>query len=186
MECSECYSYCERTRSRSVLRARKTFSRCCVQLSVWGSTWRPSTYVRSRFRCCFPSSGRSHYSISCILCWFLIWGFIQVGSKIPFIKWLLIGSDIQERALQKMSGREVGKILLFFGCRDPELDYLYSEDDLAEWIKLGVVDVHPAFSRCSEVGAIDCSTCIFLNDIQLFSRFWVDRDDVVTAFNSKA
>lgn len=54
---------------------------------------------------------------------------------------------IQERALQKSAGREVGRILLFFGCRFPDADYLYAETDLAEWVKLGVLDVRPAFSR---------------------------------------
>lgn len=56
---------------------------------------------------------------------------------------------IQERAAQKQSGREVGKALLFFGCRSPEEDFLYCDSDLADWIKLGVVDVRPAFSRSS-------------------------------------
>ncbi len=49
--------------------------------------------------------------------------------------------------MQKKSGRDVGKILLFFGCRDPVADFLYAEDDLAEWSKLGVVDIRPAFSQ---------------------------------------
>jgi cytochrome P450/NADPH-cytochrome P450 reductase len=31
---------------------------------------------------------------------------------------------IQERALQKKSGREVGNMLLFYGCRSPHEDYL--------------------------------------------------------------
>lgn len=57
---------------------------------------------------------------------------------------------IQERAIQKASGREVGSMLLFFGCRSPKIDYLYSDSDLAEWIAQGVVDVRPAFSRSSE------------------------------------
>jgi cytochrome P450/NADPH-cytochrome P450 reductase len=54
---------------------------------------------------------------------------------------------IQERAVQKQSGREVGKTLLFFGCRSPDEDFLYSDSDMGDWIKLGVVDVRPAFSR---------------------------------------
>ena len=54
---------------------------------------------------------------------------------------------IQERAVQKQSGREVGKTLLFFGCRSPHEDFLYSDSDIAEWIKLGVLEVRPAFSR---------------------------------------
>ncbi|KAK7063396.1 fatty acid hydroxylase [Favolaschia claudopus] len=57
---------------------------------------------------------------------------------------------IQERAAQKKSGREVGEMLLFFGCRSPKADYLYSDTDLAEWVREGVVDVRPAFSRASE------------------------------------
>lgn len=57
---------------------------------------------------------------------------------------------IQERAVQKASGREVGKVVLFFGCRSPKEDYLYSLTDLAEWTKAGVVDVRPAFSRAPE------------------------------------
>lgn len=58
---------------------------------------------------------------------------------------------IQERAAQKKSGRAVGKMLLFFGCRSPDQDYLYSETDLKSWIAQGVVDVRPAFSRKQEV-----------------------------------
>ncbi|KAJ7910393.1 fatty acid hydroxylase [Mycena leptocephala] len=57
---------------------------------------------------------------------------------------------IQERAVQKASGRDLGKMVLFFGCRAPEKDFLYSETDLAEWTKLGVLDVRPAFSRSPE------------------------------------
>ncbi len=54
---------------------------------------------------------------------------------------------MQERAMQKISGRDVGKAILFYGCRNPEVDYLYGESDLKEWEELGVVEVHPAFSR---------------------------------------
>ena len=55
---------------------------------------------------------------------------------------------IQERAVQVKAGRtDVGKVLLFFGCRDPEKDYLYSDSDFKEWAELGVVDVRPAFSK---------------------------------------
>jgi len=54
---------------------------------------------------------------------------------------------IQERALQKASGRDVGKMLLFFGCRSPEEDYLYSKTDIEEWTKSGLLEVRPAFSR---------------------------------------
>ena len=52
--------------------------------------------------------------------------------------------------MQKVSGRDVGKILLFFGCRSPDADFLYADSDLAEWEKLGVVDIRPAFSRVTD------------------------------------
>jgi cytochrome P450 / NADPH-cytochrome P450 reductase len=54
---------------------------------------------------------------------------------------------IQERAEQKKAGRETGKMILYYGCRRPENDYLYSESDLKEWAALGVVEVRPSFSR---------------------------------------
>lgn len=54
---------------------------------------------------------------------------------------------LQERAMQKLAGREVAKSLLFFGCRTPSEDFLYGETDLKEWKALGIVDVRPAFSR---------------------------------------
>ncbi|EJU05215.1 ferredoxin reductase-like C-terminal NADP-linked domain-containing protein [Dacryopinax primogenitus] len=38
---------------------------------------------------------------------------------------------IQERAEQIKAGKKVGKALLFFGCRDPERDFLYYHDELA-------------------------------------------------------
>ena len=57
---------------------------------------------------------------------------------------------LQERACQKAAGREIGKTLLFFGCRRPTEDFLYSDSDLKEWQELGVVDVRPAFSRESD------------------------------------
>jgi cytochrome P450/NADPH-cytochrome P450 reductase len=57
---------------------------------------------------------------------------------------------IQERATQKATGRDVGEMLLFFGCRSPDMDFLYSDSDLAEWKKNGVVDIRPAFSQSPE------------------------------------
>ena len=57
---------------------------------------------------------------------------------------------IQERALQKEAGRDVGKAILFFGCRSPDDDFLYSKTDLEAWGKLGILEVRPAFSRESD------------------------------------
>ncbi|PZT93203.1 MAG: cytochrome [Gordonia sp. (in: high G+C Gram-positive bacteria)] len=53
---------------------------------------------------------------------------------------------LQERAIQKHEGQQVGKALLFFGARHPDVDYLY-RDELAGWEARGIVRVIPAFSR---------------------------------------
>ncbi len=53
---------------------------------------------------------------------------------------------LQERALQKASGIEVGEALLFFGCDDPDIDFLYSQE-LKEYENQGVVRLRPAFSE---------------------------------------
>ncbi|KAK7038997.1 hypothetical protein VNI00_010389 [Paramarasmius palmivorus] len=84
---------------------------------------------------------------------------------------------IQERAMQKSSGREVGKTLLFFGCRSPDADFLYGEDDLKEWEKLGVVDVRPAFSKATHKS----EGCKYVQD-----RMWHDRDDVIALYKANA
>lgn len=52
--------------------------------------------------------------------------------------------------MQKRAGREVGKMLLFIGCRTPNEDYLYIDAELGEWAKEGVVDLRPAFSRATD------------------------------------
>ena len=57
---------------------------------------------------------------------------------------------LQERATQKQAGRAVAKSTLFFGCRAPGQDFLYSDSDLKEWIELGIVEVKPSFSRASD------------------------------------
>ncbi|TDL26943.1 bifunctional P-450/NADPH-P450 reductase [Rickenella mellea] len=53
---------------------------------------------------------------------------------------------IQERFAQKESGRDVGNMVLFFGCRNPFVDFLYYDAELKVWQERGVVDVRPAFS----------------------------------------
>src|SRR5262249_10898829 len=53
---------------------------------------------------------------------------------------------LQERAALKQRGVPVGESLLFFGCRDPEQDFIY-QDELRELEAQGVTGLHCAFSR---------------------------------------
>ncbi|KAG8707689.1 hypothetical protein FRC09_001668 [Ceratobasidium sp. 395] len=57
---------------------------------------------------------------------------------------------VQERAMQAQAGRQVGKCVLYFGCRNPDEDYLYSNGEMKEWSEQGVVELHPTFSRAPE------------------------------------
>ncbi|RUS72053.1 hypothetical protein EGW08_020182 [Elysia chlorotica] len=53
---------------------------------------------------------------------------------------------IQERAYLKDEGRMVGETILYFGCRNESVDFIYSEE-LAEYKEKGVLTLHTAFSR---------------------------------------
>ncbi len=53
---------------------------------------------------------------------------------------------IQERALRSAHGEDTGTGLLFFGCDNRDVDFLYREE-LDGWEKDGIVEVYPAFYR---------------------------------------
>ena len=53
---------------------------------------------------------------------------------------------LQERAAQKAQGMQIGKSLLFFGCRHPQQDFLY-QHELASFVENGITDLAVAFSR---------------------------------------
>lgn len=76
---------------------------------------------------------------------------------------------IQERATQIAGGRELASALLFFGCRHPDTDNLYSSE-FAKWEEIGPVDVRRAYSQKPEVS----NGCKHVQD-----RLWADRKDVV-------
>ena len=77
---------------------------------------------------------------------------------------------LQERALQKQQGENVGKSLLFFGIDDPDVDFLY-RDELDEWARCGVVEVMPAYSNRPEEGAR------FVQD-----KVWLEREKIAALF----
>lgn len=54
---------------------------------------------------------------------------------------------LQERAtIKKEQDRQVGPSLLFFGCRNPQQDYIY-EEELEEYARKGITRLECAFSR---------------------------------------
>ena len=76
---------------------------------------------------------------------------------------------IQERALQKEAGRDVGKMTLFFGCRSPHDDFLYSKTDFDEWTKLGILEIRPAFSRDTQ----ESEGCKYVQEY-VTASFWLE------------
>jgi len=57
---------------------------------------------------------------------------------------------IQDRAHHKEQGKEIGPMVLYFGCRRSDQDYIYCKD-LENYLKDGVLsELHVAFSRESD------------------------------------
>lgn len=70
--------------------------------------------------------------------------FIGTGSGLaPF------RGFVQERAAMIAAGRKIAPALLFYGCRSPDMDDLYSEE-FERWEKLGAVEMRKAYSRASD------------------------------------
>jgi cytochrome P450/NADPH-cytochrome P450 reductase len=85
---------------------------------------------------------------------------------------------IQERVAMIAAGRALAPAVLFFGCRDPEVDDLYRAE-LDRWQALGAVDVRRAYSRRAD--AVDSMGCKYVQD-----RMWMDRKDVVNLWQKGA
>ena len=54
---------------------------------------------------------------------------------------------VQARTVLKEEGKALGEAHLYFGCRNPDHDYLY-QDELEKAEQEGIVTLHTAFSRC--------------------------------------
>lgn len=54
---------------------------------------------------------------------------------------------LQERLWHKKQGKEIGLMVLYFGCRHPEHDFIY-KDEMEEYVETGVLtELNLAFSR---------------------------------------
>lgn len=85
---------------------------------------------------------------------------------------------VQDRVtrLQANPDTELGKALLFIGCRDPTSDRLFAKEfDVAE--RLGAVKIHYAFSRASD----QSEGCKYVQD-----RVWHEREEVSRLFDAGA
>ncbi|CAF0816616.1 unnamed protein product [Adineta steineri] len=80
---------------------------------------------------------------------------------------------IQERAAQFVCGRDIGRTILYYGCRTNE-DFLYS-DELDKWSKLAAVEVKSIFSREK-------------NDDKKYVQdlLWKDRNEIAKLYSNGA
>ena len=78
---------------------------------------------------------------------------------------------LQERAAIKgeQEDREVGTSLLFFGCRNPNQDYLY-EEELKEYASEGITKLECAFSRLEGQPKMYVQNALKANQEEVWSR----------------
>lgn len=83
---------------------------------------------------------------------------------------------IQERAtIQKARNIKLGPAILYFGCRNYEYDFIYS-DELRQWEADGVVSVRPCFSQTAPAGE---------STQRVPDRMWTDRAELAELFGEK-
>ena len=81
---------------------------------------------------------------------------------------------LQDRAVRKAAGDKVGRALLFFGARDPKLDFLY-RPELEQWQDEDVMSLRMAFSDR-----------VFDGVTYVQDAIWRDRADVAPLFQQGA
>ncbi|WP_340054998.1 bifunctional cytochrome P450/NADPH--P450 reductase [Corynebacterium parakroppenstedtii] len=111
-------------------------------------------------------------------------GFKLPTSEAPLI---LIGAGsgmaplrafIQELGFKHREGSRVPSATLFYGCTREEQDFLYS-DELQEFVKEGILDVRPAFSR--EIAAVNGRDVKYIQD-----RIIAEKEDLLTKIKNGA
>ncbi|HET8844347.1 MAG TPA: NADPH--cytochrome reductase, partial [Ktedonobacteraceae bacterium] len=81
---------------------------------------------------------------------------------------------LQSRSVLIEHGAKLGQALLLFGCRHPEVDFLYKEE-LENFEKAGVVKLHTAFSR------LDPQKKVFVQD-----KILEQKDEIWQLLQQKA
>ena len=100
---------------------------------------------------------------------------LPVDTKVPVVMFAAgtgispFRGFIQERAAQLICGRDVGPVILYFGCRSQN-DFLYS-DELEKWSKVGAVQIKSVFSREPNDGKK------YVPDL-----VWEDRKDIIKLY----
>jgi cytochrome P450 / NADPH-cytochrome P450 reductase len=83
---------------------------------------------------------------------------------------------IQERAAMIGAGRKLAPAILFYGCRSPDQDDVYSEE-FDKWEKMGAVEVRHAYSRAPEKS----EGCKYVQH-----RLYHDKEDVLRLWKQGA
>jgi cytochrome P450 / NADPH-cytochrome P450 reductase len=77
---------------------------------------------------------------------------------------------IQERAVRKAAGEDVGTALLFFGIRDPDVDFLHRAE-LQRWQDDGVVRLRMDFSARPKGGIVHVQNAIWHHRAEIEDLF---------------
>uniref|UniRef100_A0A1I8EW91 NADPH--cytochrome P450 reductase n=1 Tax=Wuchereria bancrofti TaxID=6293 RepID=A0A1I8EW91_WUCBA len=91
---------------------------------------------------------------------------------------------LQERSWQKKQGQDIGPMILYYGCRHPEHDYIY-EEELKKFVEDGVLsELHIAFSRLTAKKKSIIMTMHFVSkrrklfQIYVQDKIWKNREEV--------
>lgn len=88
---------------------------------------------------------------------------------------------LQERAALAASGSNVpGPAILYFGCRDPGLDFIY-KDELMAWQAQGIVQVRTTFSRAPVERGAESNMHKYVSE-----RIWDEREELTELFRNGA
>lgn len=83
---------------------------------------------------------------------------------------------IQERAAMIGAGRKIAPAFLYYGCRQPGKDDLYTKE-LSDWEKVGAITIKRAYSRTPQ----QSGGAKYVQDI-----LWSDRENLLALWDNNA